>query len=485
MACIHHQRRIRGFSLVEALVALGVGMITVLVIMQTLASAEGQRRAITGGSDTNTSGTIGLQIIQRDLLNAGFGMSIPEGTTAGSDLYSTCYGVPSLAYNAQRAQGDNTLSGQDIVLPAGSIAPVTRFDSQPGFTAPPPAYLTALDPANPGNPTGFDPDTDILQVTFSGSSSFVGSGVTLVNQNAATTPFNIVVDPTRKNNVSLRNGIHQGDLVLVGNSPPDGTSCVFAQVTNIPTTSAGVTRDECGVVTGSVGDTTIWHGTGGFNNWHLGTPPNCAADTARWNKAGSPNLGINLANNPRLFSLGAPDRFAMRAYGIRGGRLTVCNPLLQDCTDSGSWQSVADGIVSMRVMFAIDGANGGLVDGIVTPPTYNANGQITANNEWTRNLPGGMPVWNQMRSVHIALVARSKTLQRTQIDNAVCQPSWAGFPQNNTLAPAALNCSGAGANNAAGEIWLATTSDGANWDRYSTRVFETSVPLRSLFWSNN
>lgn len=493
-----------GFSLVEALVALAVGMVTVVVIMQALGNAEAQRRMISSGGDANSSGTIALQLLQRDVLNAGFGMSIAADGVADSDLYSACGALPLEAHNLVRALGDGSLGPQLIQLPARSLVPVTRFDARSsgtGITAPTPAYLTAPFPGESAtNPTGFDADTDILQITYSGASSFIGAGVPIQSSFAASR-FQIHTSGALAT-VSKRTGIHQGDIVVVGDSPartsdtPPRVPCIVAQATHVhskapPPSAAWV--DDCGVTTTTdLDDTAIWYRTGTYRNWHRRSAitGSCENDTAVWNSAALPSAGGSYTV-PRIYTLGSPDRFVMRAYGIRRGQLTVCNPLLQDCTNSGNWATIADGIVSMRVMLGIDGNS----DNAVTPPTYAANGTITALNEWNRNLPahivGTLPTpasplvrWNQFRSIHIAIVARSATLQRDPIATATCQPDWAGYRHDDTVAPSTRTCGGT-VDNANGQFWLASGYDGANWQRYPARVFETTVPIRSLFWSNN
>lgn len=63
-----------GFSLVEIMVALVIGLLTTLVIMQVFSFFEGQKRATTGTADAQTNGSIALYTIGRDLQMAGFGL---------------------------------------------------------------------------------------------------------------------------------------------------------------------------------------------------------------------------------------------------------------------------------------------------------------------------------------------------------------------------------------------------------------------------
>lgn len=68
-------RRDRGFSLVEIMVGLVIGLLATLVIMQAYATFEGQKRSTTGSSDAQTNGNVALYMIERDARMAGYGMS--------------------------------------------------------------------------------------------------------------------------------------------------------------------------------------------------------------------------------------------------------------------------------------------------------------------------------------------------------------------------------------------------------------------------
>ncbi|MEQ1487678.1 MAG: PilW family protein [Methylotenera sp.] len=66
-----------GFSLVEILVGLVIGLLATLVIMQVFSVFDGQKRSTSGNSDAQTNGSIALNNIQRDVQMAGFGLPMP------------------------------------------------------------------------------------------------------------------------------------------------------------------------------------------------------------------------------------------------------------------------------------------------------------------------------------------------------------------------------------------------------------------------
>lgn len=68
-----------GFTLVELMVGLVIGMIASLVVMQVFSTFEGEKRSTTGSADAQTNGSIALFSIQRDVQKAGFGLPMFDG----------------------------------------------------------------------------------------------------------------------------------------------------------------------------------------------------------------------------------------------------------------------------------------------------------------------------------------------------------------------------------------------------------------------
>ena len=55
--------------------ALVIGLLATFIIMQIFATSEGQKRTITGGADAQTDAAVALYLIERDLRQAGYGLS--------------------------------------------------------------------------------------------------------------------------------------------------------------------------------------------------------------------------------------------------------------------------------------------------------------------------------------------------------------------------------------------------------------------------
>ncbi len=65
-----------GFTLIELMVGLVLGILTILVIAQVAAFAEGHKRSTTSGSDAQTNGALALFTLQRDVQGSGYGLSV-------------------------------------------------------------------------------------------------------------------------------------------------------------------------------------------------------------------------------------------------------------------------------------------------------------------------------------------------------------------------------------------------------------------------
>lgn len=64
-----------GFTLVELLIGMLIAMIGVIIMMEVLLSSEERTRTTTGGNDALSNGAVMLHVLQRDLLQAGYGLN--------------------------------------------------------------------------------------------------------------------------------------------------------------------------------------------------------------------------------------------------------------------------------------------------------------------------------------------------------------------------------------------------------------------------
>ena len=88
------RRRQHGFTLVEILVGMVIAMIGVAIMMEVLLTSDQRTRTTTAGNEALSSGAVMLHLIQRDLVQAGYGI------------------------NADR------LLGCSVTLPSGAVVPL-------------------------------------------------------------------------------------------------------------------------------------------------------------------------------------------------------------------------------------------------------------------------------------------------------------------------------------------------------------------------
>jgi type IV pilus assembly protein PilW len=96
-----------GFTLIELMVGLMLGMLTVAIITQVMVTAEGKKRTTTQGADAQLSGALALYAIQQEAQMAGYGVS-------ANPLALGC----NVRYNFGGTAGSFTLA--PVLIAAGS-----------------------------------------------------------------------------------------------------------------------------------------------------------------------------------------------------------------------------------------------------------------------------------------------------------------------------------------------------------------------------
>ena len=79
----------QGFSLVELMVGVAVGLIGLLVVFKTLAVWDSHTRTTTAGGDAQMSGTIAMFSLERDIRLAGMGLGLAAPTVMGCSVTGT------------------------------------------------------------------------------------------------------------------------------------------------------------------------------------------------------------------------------------------------------------------------------------------------------------------------------------------------------------------------------------------------------------
>lgn len=218
-------RQPAGFTLVEIMVGIVIGMLGILVIMQMFALFEGQKRTSTTGSDAQTNGAFATFTAERDIRLAGFGMGLVEAL--GCEIHR--------AYNTQG--------------PGGASPAVQTF---------------RMVPVDITNGAGGAPDT--IRILYSSKTTL-------------SLPLTITTDhPAEAANffVNSAMGIAEGDVMIVYD-PYDPTKwCTQVEVSGIPTTNCYTsgngtnTGTGCSQIHHNATPAFPWNWPGGHNIFPAG-----------------------------------------------------------------------------------------------------------------------------------------------------------------------------------------------------------------------
>lgn len=341
-------RQSAGFSLVEVMIGLLIGMIAVIVMMQVFSVSEGYKRTTTGGDDAQNNGAIALYALQRDLRQSGHGA------------------------NAFHLIGCNVNLRAGVTLNA--MGPVT---------------------INHASIPAGDANTDRLLVVY-GNSNGSPEGERIEAQPNTTTYT--VSTPTAP---------------AVGPGSFAAGDRVIAEAQTRPA-PCNLTMETV-VSTAAVSNVTVGTGVAGMSGGVL----------------------YNLGPAPKVL-----------AYAVRGGNLTVCDYMLNDCSVAASvtnpaiWVPVASNVVSLRAQYGQD----------TTVPNMNATVDV-----YNQTTPATECAWARVSAIQLALVARSANYEKDNVTTAA--PAWAGSAGN------AIDLSG-----------------NPTWQHYRYKVFQTVVPQRNMAW---
>ena len=69
------RRSSRGFSLIELMIAMAIGLFGVVIMVQVFSMSEANKRVTTSGNDAMNEGVVSLYAVQREVRMAGFGIA--------------------------------------------------------------------------------------------------------------------------------------------------------------------------------------------------------------------------------------------------------------------------------------------------------------------------------------------------------------------------------------------------------------------------
>jgi type IV pilus assembly protein PilW len=439
----------RGFTLVEIMVGLVLGLLATIIMYQVFTVFEGQRRTTVSGGNAQSAGHLSMYAIERDVRLAGLGLiyvSRPDFFEYSGEI--TCPG--GVRTFSASAGGVSWADGARPTVPVrvgeGGANPdsftVLYGPSAVGGGAP--AKLAS--PVNPGTLAG----------------GFLVSNAPWIDDTA--------VPPV---NAFFR----KDDIIMIGQPAIPGHPCVRLKISSI-SKDAGTGLPLIRVDPGANYDENP-----------------TAADFAAF----LPAAGYDL-----------PDAIVTHMGGSLARVDYVVDAATMQLQANGT--PVADGVVSLQVRYGIGpdpGATAGCSLKAVEPACQTvatwADAVATGGVDWG-NLSGTDAVTlrhiKRIKAVRIAVVTRSQNLEKPD-DNVSLYgagreiaPSAAGcrFPGDYVEAPAPRICAWAGPSTGAGAVPLVDPSLAPDeaacaaqlgapcWNRFRYKVYETVVPMRNVLW---
>lgn len=176
-----------GFSLVEIMIAMVIGMLGILIIMQTFLMFEGQKRTTTGTVEAQENALMALFTMERDLQMAGLGLVGLGCTTIN-------------AYNANRTPAIYSFNAWPVTItqgnPAAGTDRITLVYSASAFGNIPTTITKPMPPSssilNAANGDGFIQD-DLFVLSEPGKPCTLAQATQNGQQTGAT--WNIQVNP--------------------------------------------------------------------------------------------------------------------------------------------------------------------------------------------------------------------------------------------------------------------------------------------------
>ncbi len=408
-----------GFTIIELMVGMVIGLIATVVIMQTFSNFEGNKRSTTGTTEAQTNGSIGLYMIQRELQFAGYGIPAVSGVmpdiTVGADQTNTNFRDYTPEFEAGQTEAD--IAALQASAQAAAQARYTAQLAADAATVAEGRVFSALKCNTTAATNTINLDTDSAS-TRANATQIVRDIITPVRltngansdtitihygtTNRGAMPATVTGPPAGANlPVSNSMGCRNGDIVLVtknSNAPTNNTDCVATRVTS----------------TNAVLD------AGPFNTISL-------LSTA------------GIAQDDRLACLG---QIKEVTFDVNANQLRKSN------SATGVLEPVLSEVVSLQAQYGLSAT----ANSEVVTQWVDASGGTWATPTVANR--------NRIKAVRIAVVARNNLLEKAAVSQAC----------NGAAVSAARVCV-FGANIAFANV---------DWPNYRYRVYELQVPLRNM-----
>ena len=422
---------IGGFTLVEILVGLTLGLIAIVVMLQVFAVFESQKRSTTTGSDAQTTGLLSLYSLEREVRMAGYG----------------------LVYN--NPINDTTYQGQifcNRALYRDSITNAARVDVlQP----------VLIENAANGN-------SDRITVTFASSSFAAAPAVLDVDVPDKTYP--LVIRNAPVNDLGSSAVFQTNDIVMLATpqafstGTPALVQCTLLVITAV--TPGGTNTTLAPQLLTSLG--TALSAAASDDYAASVTPPSLVA-----------KLGSLTAGQPA---------FIRNEYSVVTNELRVRNLTTAGVNPA---TSIGEGVVDLQAQYGVvelacadAGANLDRCNsvapkalGAVVPGLPTNSGWTNPTGAWANPAPADA---TRIKAIRISVITRSSQRERDPATNN-CLPfdGTTTVPNNTTKCRAWANDT-----NAPELPWTGTADWNDNGRFFRYRTYETVIPLRNMLWGN-
>ena len=413
------KRRAPGFSLIELLVAMAIGLVVTLAITSVLIRSEGSKRSSTSLNDVNQTGAYAAFVLDRAIRSAGSGFSQRWNAVYGCRL-------------------DVSKGGAALLPIPATIAASSAFTNITASPTPLPLRLVPVIIAKGMADASSEVRGDVL-VVMAGTAG-VGELPQSVNPgsvDASTTPPQLQLQNTL--------GYTTDDLLLLSD-PGVAGGCMMQQV---GTHAAGT----YGGVLPLAGD--YFRATG--TNVNL---TNFGATTIAL------QLGSAVDNRPQFF-----------AYGVGDNRTLFSFDLLKPLptgSDNRPDTPIADGVVEMRAIYGLDTTNppDGVLDSWINPVA----GSGYEASVLTDGSAASRAKLRQIVAVRVGLILRTALKERSAVTSASGAAAQETFSGANA---ASLTLFG-GVTDAGGTSLSYTRSVSGGDLQYRYRPVEVVIPLRNV-----
>jgi len=428
-----------GFSMVELLVGLTLGLLAAAAIFGSISNFELQRQTISSGANMQQNGLLALYAIEQDTRDAGYGL-IDSTTKPGKMPCTTINAYLPTLY----ASAVNNASSVWAVTKDATTGLASKGSS---FSSSPVLIADGGGANNSDTITLHRFSSDTGGVVTGGQAAILGANITLVSKNNLPT-----TGAVNSSAVTVDTGLalHTNDFVLIA----DSGNCGLLQVVATGASSfvAQEVDNPAGTQT-STAMTNTFQTTTAASIINLGQPASTttAACPLGTEKPAGTNRINTAINNTR--SCSAPI-FDSSLYALDG------NHDLLLTKDGGIPGIVSSNIVDMQAQYGVSDVGG---QAVTCWTNASGTGCNISTGAWSAPVYADVA---RIKAIRVAIVARSMKKENSNTTTTVNPIAWI----KPTTSPPSSNAPVINLNNSVGN----------NWTFYRYKVYQTIIPLRNV-----